>query len=63
MPMSNHEIVKALDRIEEQIHSQYCALARIRLELQRQWRVLPSGERWTEARQHPVPPDKEGVLP
>ena len=48
-PEETHQkIVKQIDDIEADIHRCYRSLERLRLDLQRQWRVLPSGERWTE---------------
>lgn len=51
-PEETHQkIVQRLDRLEAEIFRTYKSIERVRLDLQRQWRVLPSGERWTEERQ------------
>ena len=47
-PEETHRaIVKQFDAIETDLFRLYRRLARMRLELQRQWRVLPNDERWT----------------
>ncbi len=51
-PVERHQqIVARIDQIECDLYGLYRALERLRLDLQREWRVLPSGERWNEARQ------------
>ena len=51
-PEETHvKILKEIDSIEAEMHTLYGRLARLRLGLQRQWRALPSGERWNEQRQ------------
>jgi hypothetical protein len=48
-PEETHEkIVKQVDEVEADLFRLYRKLMRLRLGLQRQWRVLPNGERWTE---------------
>jgi hypothetical protein len=48
-PEETHvKIVKRLDAMEAEVYSLYRKLERLRLDLQSQWRVLPSGQRWSE---------------
>jgi hypothetical protein len=42
------KIVRRIDQLESQLYGTYRALERLRLDLQREWKVLPSGERWNE---------------
>lgn len=48
---THQEIVKRIDALESSAFTLYRQLESLRLELQRQWKVLPSGERWSEQRQ------------
>ena len=51
-PEETHvKIVKRLDEIECELFGLYRKLESLRLGLQDQWKVLPSGERWTKERQ------------
>ena len=51
-PDEHHQaIVKRLDEVEMEAFALYRTVARLRLQLQNQWRVLPSNEPWTSARQ------------
>jgi hypothetical protein len=51
-PEETHvKIVKQLDDIESEVFRLYRKTERLRLELQRKWRVLPSGQRWSEEAQ------------
>ncbi len=45
------KVIRRIDELEAEVYSMYRKIARFRLGLQRQWRVLPSGERWTEQAQ------------
>jgi Txe/YoeB family toxin of Txe-Axe toxin-antitoxin module len=48
-PEETHQkIVKRIDEIEVEMFEIYRRLERLRLDLQEQWRVLPSGARWTQ---------------
>lgn len=47
MTLNEQAIVKRIDEIEAEMCGLYRSLERLRLDLQAQWRVLPSGERWT----------------
>lgn len=47
-PEESHvKIVKRIDELEADVYTVYCRLQRLRLDLQAQWRVLPSDDRWT----------------
>jgi len=51
-PEETHQrIIKDIDNIEGQMFALYRSLNRLRLNLQSQWRVLPSGEKWNQERQ------------
>lgn len=51
-PEETHQkIVKQIDEIEADMYGLYRKLERLRLELQRQWHVLPSGARWSQGAQ------------
>ena len=51
-PEETHvKILKEIDAIELEMFRLYERLARLRLDLQRQWNSLPSGHRWTEKAQ------------
>ena len=51
-PEETHvEIVRQIDEAEAKAFTLYRSIARLRLSLQRQWHVLPTGERWTGAKQ------------
>lgn len=51
-PNERHQqIVKRIDDIEADIFRLYNRLAQLRLELQREWKVLPGGNRWSEEEQ------------
>ena len=41
------EILKQIDDAESDMYRLYRKVARLRLSLQEQWRVLPTGARWT----------------
>lgn len=43
--------IRDLDHIEADLYSLYLRLERVRLELQREWHVLPNGEHWTPEKQ------------
>jgi len=45
------EIVRRIDTLEADFYRLYRALERLRLDLQREWKVLPSGARWSESGQ------------
>jgi len=48
-PEETHQaIVKQVDDIEAELLRLYRKLARLRLDLQQQWKVLPSGRRWSQ---------------
>lgn len=48
-PEERHvKIIRRIDEIEAELYGLYRRLARLRLDLQREWRVLPSGQRWSE---------------
>lgn len=62
-PDEHHEkIIRRIDAMEAEMFGLYRKMERLRLDLQREWRVLPSGERWTEARhdksEHSVSPSR-----
>jgi hypothetical protein len=42
------KILRRIDEIECDLYRQYRRIERLRLDLQREWKVLPNGERWTE---------------
>lgn len=44
-------IVAEIDSIEADLYGLYRRLESLRLQLQREWRVLPSGAPWNEAKQ------------
>lgn len=44
------KIVKQIDEMEAEAFGLYRRMERLRLGLQEQWKVLPSGERWTKER-------------
>ena len=44
---THQKIVKQIDEIEAELHGLYRKLARLRQGLQRQWHVMPSGQRWS----------------
>lgn len=47
-PEETHvKIVKKLDALEADAYRVYRSMESLRIELQEQWHVLPSGERWT----------------
>jgi hypothetical protein len=49
-PQETHQkIVAQMDEIEAELFRLYRKLERLRLSLQREWRVLPSGATWTQA--------------
>jgi hypothetical protein len=51
-PEETHQkIVKQIDEIEADMYGLYRKLERLRLGLQRQWHVLPSGDRWSQGAQ------------
>jgi hypothetical protein len=51
-PQQRHQqIVKRIDEIEADMFGLYRKLARLRLDLQSEWRVLPSDKRWSEPAQ------------
>ena len=51
-PEETHQkIVKQIDDVEADLFRLYRRLARLRMDLQRDWRVLPSGDRWTREAQ------------
>lgn len=51
-PDEHHvQIVKRIDDMEADLFRIYRRLERLRLDLQREWRVLPSGQRWSESTQ------------
>ena len=51
-PEETHiKILKQIDDAEFDMYRLYCKVTRLRLSLQAQWRVLPSGARWTIERQ------------
>jgi len=51
-PEQTHvKILRRIDDLEADAYRTYRALARLRLELQTQWRALPSGQTWTQAAQ------------
>lgn len=41
-------ILKRIDSIECELFNLYRKMERLRLDLQREWRALPSGARWSE---------------
>ena len=45
------EILKQIDDAESDMYRLYRKVARLRLSLQEQWRVLPTGAHWTMERQ------------
>ena len=45
---SHQKIVRRLDQMEAEVYGLYRKLENLRLDLQKQWKVLPNGERWTE---------------
>lgn len=48
-PEETHvKILKRIDAIEAEMFGIYRKLERLRLDLQQQWRALPSGARWSE---------------
>lgn len=48
-PDEHHlKIVRRVDEIEADIFQLYRRIERLRLDLQREWRVLPSGGRWSK---------------
>jgi hypothetical protein len=48
-PEETHvKIVKRIDEMEAEAYGLYRRLERLRLDLQAQWKVLPSGERWSQ---------------
>lgn len=48
-PEKTHiKIVRRIDEVEADLFRLYRKLERLRLDLQQQWKVLPSGERWSE---------------
>lgn len=47
-PEDHTKIVKRIDELESQLYGVYRALESLRMGLQRQWHVLPSGKRWTQ---------------
>lgn len=50
-PQENQErIVKELDEIEADLYRIYRKIERFRGRLQEQWKVLPSGDKWTPER-------------
>ena len=51
-PEEDHQkIVARIDVLEADLYRVYRALERLRLDLQRQWRVLPTSGRWSETEQ------------
>ena len=46
------KILRRIDAIESEMFGLYRKMERLRLDLQRAWKVLPSDERWTEERQN-----------
>jgi hypothetical protein len=51
-PEERHvKVVRRIDEMEADIYSLYRKIMRLRLDLQREWHVLPSGARWSEAEQ------------
>lgn len=42
------KLVQHLDATEAELYRIYRQIERLRLDLQREWRVLPSGGRWSE---------------
>ena len=51
-PEETHiEILKHIDDAESNMYRLYREVARLRLRLQEQWRVLPTGAHWTIERQ------------
>jgi hypothetical protein len=47
-PDERHQvIIRRIDALEADAYRTYRAIERLRLELQREWHVLPSGERWS----------------
>jgi hypothetical protein len=51
-PEETHvKIVKRIDDMEAEMFQLYRRLMRLRLDLQAQWRVLPSGARWSHEKQ------------
>jgi hypothetical protein len=60
---SKQSIVKQIDDMEAELYGLYQRLMRLRLDLQAQWRVLPSGNRWTptgQAASEPAPAAEDG---
>ena len=51
MAIDRQKIVRQIDDIESEVFTLYHRLARLRLDLQREWRVFPSGEPWTQQKQ------------
>jgi hypothetical protein len=48
-PEETHvKIVKRIDDLEAELYRVYRSLERLRLDLQAQWKVLPSGGRFSE---------------
>lgn len=45
---TNEAIVKKLDQMEAESYRIYRAMQRLRLHLQERWKVLPTGERWSQ---------------
>lgn len=59
-PEETHvKIVKRIDEMESDVFSLYRRLARLRLDLQAQWHVLPSDERWSKDKQEK---EEAGIL-
>lgn len=51
-PEETHQkIVQQIDEVECELFRLYRKLQRLRLGVQRQWHVLPSGEQWTKEKQ------------
>jgi hypothetical protein len=42
------KIVQRIDAMEAEMFRLYRRMERLRLDLQREWKVLPSGGRWSE---------------
>lgn len=50
-PEETHvKILQQLDELESEVYGVYRKVERLRAGLQRQWKALPSGERWSEER-------------
>lgn len=47
----HRRLVQRIDDLEARSYRLYQAIADLRLELQQQWRVLPSGDVWTPEQQ------------